>query len=175
MQIHKFLALTTVLTGLLVACSEPDISPAIISAVPYAADSGDLLVRCGALIDGQSDNARKNVSVLIQDGKILSVGSNIEAPRGTPVIDLSDHTCMPGCIDMHTHIMEDDYTEMSDYYGHSLEHTMLKGREFTKATLMAGFTTVRNLGVYYGGTSILMQDEIDRGAAIGPRMQVASV
>ena len=175
MQIHKFLVMTTVLTGLLVACSEPDISPTIISAVPYAADSGDLLVRCGSLIDGQSYNARKNVSVLIQDGKILSVGSNINAPRGTPVIDLSDYTCMPGFIDMHTHVMEDDFTVLSEYYGHSFEYTMQKGRENTNATLMAGFTSVRNLGVYYGGTSIVMRDEINRGDAIGPRMQVASV
>jgi imidazolonepropionase-like amidohydrolase len=75
---------------------------------------------------------------------------------------------------MHTHIMEDDYTPEIDYYGHSVEHTMKKGREFTKTTLMAGFTSVRNLGVYYGGTSILMRDEINRGEAIGPRMQVAS-
>ena len=176
MQLQKNYILATVLTGLLAAFSDPaNLSPGIISAVPYEADSGDLLVRCGTLIDGRSDKARKNVSVLIQSGKILSLGSNPEAPRGTPVIDLSDYTCMPGFIDMHTHVMEDDYTPLNEYYSHSLEHTMQKGREFTKATLMAGFTSVRNLGVYYGGTSILMRDEINRGAAIGPRMQVASV
>jgi len=175
MQFHKYYIQTTVLTGLPIACSEPDIPPKIISAVPYEADSGDLFVQCGTLIDGQSDNAQKNVSVLIQDGKILSVGSVLEVPQGTPVIDLSDYTCMPGFIDMHTHIMEDDYTPEEDYYSHTVEHTMAKGREFTHTTLMAGFTSVRNLGVYYGGTSILMRDEIDRGDAIGPRMQVASV
>jgi imidazolonepropionase-like amidohydrolase len=164
-----------VIAALLVACSKPDISPEIISTVPYEADSGNLFVQCGTLIDGQSDSTQKNVSVLIQDGKIMSVGSDLDAPQGTLVIDLSDYTCMPGLIDMHTHIMEDDYTAASDYYGHTLEHTMAKGREFTNTTLMAGFTSVRNLGVYYGGTSIIMRDEINRGDAIGPRMQVASV
>ena len=151
MQFHKLSFLTIVLTGLLVACSEPDISPDIVLTVPYEADSGDLFVQCGTLIDGQSDNAQKNVSVLIQDGKISSVGSDLDAPQGTPAIDLSDYTCMPGLIDMHTHIMEDDYTALSDYYSHTLEHTMEKGREFTHTTLMAGFTSVRILGVYYGG------------------------
>ena len=76
---------------------------------------------------------------------------------------------------MHTHIMEDDYTPERDYYSHTVGHTMAKGREFTNTTLMAGFTSVRNLGAYYGGSSILMRDEINRGDAIGPRMQVASV
>ncbi|HIG43366.1 MAG TPA: hypothetical protein EYQ14_22925, partial [Gammaproteobacteria bacterium] len=175
---HKYYILTTVLTGLLVACSEPGSSPDVsskpASAVPPKDNTGDLFVQCGTFIDGQSDNASKNVSVLIQDGKILSVGATIEAPQGTPVIDLSDYTCLPGLIDMHTHIMEDDYTVQSDYYSHSLEYTMQKGREFTNTTLMAGFTTVRNLGVYYGGSSNLMRDEINRGDAIGPRMQVSS-
>ena len=175
MQSHKVSFPIIVMAALLVACSEQDVSPSIISTVPYEADSGNLFVQCGTLIDGQSDSAQKNVSVLIQDGKISSVGSDLDASRSTPVIDLSDYTCMPGLIDMHTHIMEDDYTAESDYYGHTLEHTMAKGREFTNTTLMAGFTSVRNLGVYYGGTSIVMRDEIDRGDAIGPRMQVASV
>jgi imidazolonepropionase-like amidohydrolase len=175
MQFHKSYILAIALAGLLTACSEPDISLEIVSSVPYEADSGDLLVLCGTLIDGQSDKAQKNISILIQEGKILSVGADEEAPQSTPEIDLSDYTCMPGFIDMHTHIMEDDYTPERDYYSHTVEHTMAKGREFTNTTLMAGFTSVRNLGVYYGGTSLLMRDEINRGDAIGPRMQVASV
>ena len=175
MRFHKSCILAITLTGLLSACSEPGMSPQIVSSVPYEADSGDLLVQCGTLIDGQGDKTRQNISVLIQDGKILSVAADVDAPKGTPVIDLSGYTCMPGFIDMHTHIMEDDYTPESNYYGHTVEHTMTKGREFTHATLMAGFTSVRNLGVYHGGTSILMRDEIDSGATIGPRMQVASI
>ncbi len=172
MSLSKVYILATALTGLLVACSESDVS--IISTVPYAADSGNLLVKCGILIDGQSDVTQKNVAVLIKNGKISAVNSAIQAPEGTPVIDLSSFTCMPGFIDMHTHIMEDDYTPEHEYYNHTVEHTLTKGREFTKTTLLAGFTSVRNLGVYYGGTSVLLRDEIDRGDAIGPRMQVAS-
>jgi len=175
MKFYKSYALAIALTGLLSACSEPGIAPEIVSSVPYEADSGNLLVQCGTLIDGQSDEVQTNISVLIQDGKIFSVAADVQAPQSTPVIDLSNHTCMPGFIDIHTHIMEDDYTPEIDYYSHTVEHTMAKGREFTNTTLLAGFTSVRNLGLYYGGTSILMRDEINRGDAIGPRMQVASV
>jgi imidazolonepropionase-like amidohydrolase len=175
MQFHKSYIMAMAMTGMLSACSKPDTSLEIVSSVPYKADSGDLLVKCGTLIDGQSDKAQKSISVLIQDGKILSVAADVIPPQNTAVIDLSDYTCMPGFIDVHTHIMEDDFTPELDYYSHTVEHTMAKGREFTRTTLMAGFTSVRNLGVYYGGTSILMRDEINRGDASGPRMQVASI
>ena len=170
----KITMLTTALAGLLAGSAMAARSADTIATAPYAADTGNLLVQCGALIDGESDSARENVSVLIRDGKISSVGADLQAPQGVPVMDLSAYTCLPGLIDMHTHIMEDDDTPMQDYYSHSLEYTMAKGREFSRTTLMAGFTSARNLGVYYGGSSNVMRDEINRGDAIGPRLQVAS-
>ena len=81
---------------------------------------------------------------------------------------------MPGLIDMHTHLMEEFNVPLTDFYQHSAASTLATGKNFAHSTLMAGFTSVRNLGVYYGGTSLTMRDEIDRGEAIGPRMQAAA-
>jgi imidazolonepropionase-like amidohydrolase len=81
---------------------------------------------------------------------------------------------MPGLIDMHTHLMEEFDAPLTDFYQHSAASTLETGRSFAHSTLMAGFTSVRNLGVYYGGTSLTMRAEIDRGDVIGPRMQAAA-
>jgi len=76
---------------------------------------------------------------------------------------------------MHTHIMEsvDDMANLRLIYGHSFDDVMSTGRRIAKVTLNTGFTTVRNVGVYYGWTGRELRDEINVGNAIGPRMQVA--
>ncbi|MFQ5982869.1 MAG: amidohydrolase family protein [Woeseiaceae bacterium] len=157
----------------LAACSKQ--LPELVSDAPYAADSGSLLIRCGVLIDGVSDEPTMNVSVLVDQGKIESVGSNLEAPYNVATLDLSDRTCLPGFIDMHTHILEDPegLADLTVYFGHTLEHTIETGRRNARTTLDIGFTTVRNVGVYYGFSSRDLRDEINRGEAIGPRMQIA--
>jgi imidazolonepropionase-like amidohydrolase len=168
--------LPAVLAIFLAACQGQTavVLPALAEA-PYAADSGHLLVRCGALIDGKSEEVRQDVWVLIENGRFSRIGEAIEAGPETPVFDLSEHTCLPGLIEMHAHMLEDfeELTDLTAYYDYSFEDYMTKGREFSKLSIDAGFTTARNLAVYYGWADRELRDLIDRGELIGPRMQAA--
>ena len=159
----------------LTACTEQAGMPELVTEAPYAADGGSLLIRCGTLIDGVSDEPATDVSVLVDQGRIKSLGSDLQPPADVATLDLSNRTCLPGFIDMHTHILEDpeDTADLSVYFEYTLEQTLETGRHNARTTLDIGFTTIRNLGVYYGWSSRDLRDEIDRGDSIGPRMQIA--
>jgi imidazolonepropionase-like amidohydrolase len=174
----KWLAITC-LAGFalcLASCEEiVDVELPTLTGVPYEPDSGTLLVRCGRLIDGRADISSEDVAVLIRDGRILETGRDIIPGEAVPVLDLSGYTCLPGLIEMHTHILEsfEELVDLTLYYGYSLEDNLEKGREYSKITLEAGFTSARNLGNYYGWADRELRDQIDRGEIIGPRLQVA--
>lgn len=147
-------------------------SPAAASDA-YATDR--LLVRCGTLIDGLGDLARTSVDVLIEAGRFARIAPAQDAPEGSRVLDLSDHTCLPGLIEMHTHIMEgpEELTDLTLVFDDTLEETLANGRRFARATLESGVTTARDLGSYYGWAARELRDEINRGETPGPRLQVA--
>ena len=140
-----------------------------------AADTGTLLIHCGALIDGVSDEMTGPTYVLVEDGYIKLLAADVKAATGIATLDLSDRTCLPGFVDMHTYIMEsvDDLTNLRAVYGHSFDDVMNTGRRIAKITLSSGFTTVRNVGVYFGWMGRELRDDINAGESIGPRMQVA--
>ena len=88
-------------------------------------------------------------------------------------MDLSDQFCLPGLIDMHTHISEDVSGDLIEFYTISQEEQLKIGRVNAEITLMAGFTTVRDVGVYIAWTDKKLRDEIDAKMTPGPRMKVA--
>lgn len=146
-----------------------------VTDAPFKPNSGNILLRCGALIDGINEHARPQQDVLIQDGVITATGTRLTAPAGTKVLDLADHTCLPGLIDMHTHVVESqqDTNDLYIYLTRNETETLDLARPLARKTLLAGFTSVRNVGVYYGWTSRSLRDEINRGVTVGPRMDVA--
>lgn len=146
--------------------------PVPVSAASQPA-TGDIVVRCGRLIDGHADLVRRDTDVIIRVGRIASV---IPADARRPVeLALPDHTCLPGLVDLHTHLTEtpQDMTDLTVYFRRSAEEQARLSREHARATLEAGFTTVRNVGAYIRGVDLALRDAIRRGEVEGPRMQVS--
>jgi imidazolonepropionase-like amidohydrolase len=165
------------LAGMLLAWqaqAAPVGAPSLTGNEPYVPDSGNLAIQCGRLIDGIGGQPRTGVTVVIRDGRIASVEDGKAAPAGLPVLDLSGHTCLPGLIDMHTHLADEPGTtaDLSVYYRRTLDEQVAIGKENALATLLAGFTTARDVGTYIGWADKALRDEINAGRAVGPRMQV---
>lgn len=149
--------------------------PPELSGAPYVPDSGGMMVRCGLLIDGVSETARENAVVVIENGRVASLSFGATVTANLPLLDLSDYTCLPGLIDMHTHILErpESTADLSEVFNHTLEGTVATGVDLAEITLMAGFTGVRNVGTYYGWAERDLRQLINSGEVIGPRMQIA--
>lgn len=132
---------------------------------------GATIIHAGRLIDGRSDEPRGPTSIVIENGRITRLASGyIQPQEGDKVIPLVDYTVLPGLMDMHTHLMsqhsKDAYTErfFMDQADYALRSTV-----YARVTLMAGFTTVRDLGDN-GVNSIALRKAIDQGYVPGPRI-----
>lgn len=146
---------------------------------PFTPDSGSVAIRCGRLIDGLHPTPLVDALVEIRDGRIRSIKENAKPldafATHLPVLDLRAHTCLPGLIDLHTHLTDrpEDTADLRVYFSRTDAETQRLARENAAATLVAGFTSVRNVGTYVFGADTELRDAINRGAASGPRMQAS--
>lgn len=125
-----------------------------------------------AMLDVVSGNIIKQPLIEIQDGKIIDIKANSQSPKPAGTIDLSGHTLLPGLMDMHVHLTSDANQHGYKRLASSLPRVTLTGVKHAKATLMAGFTTVRNVGAP-GFADVALRDAINDGDIEGPRMFVA--
>src|SRR5579872_1874898 len=127
-------------------------------------------VHAGHLLDVKTGKLLADQTLVIEDGRIISAGATAEAkiPADAVRIDLPNATVLPGLIDAHTHLTMDPkfgYEEL----GISVPRETLTGAKNARLTLLAGFTTVRNVGAS-GFSDVALRDAINAGDVPGPRI-----
>jgi imidazolonepropionase-like amidohydrolase len=129
-------------------------------------------IRAGRLIDGQGGPPVADAVILIEGEKITAVGPKLAVPSGYTVIDLSRSTVLPGLIDCHTHITS--APGEAGAFRRSFVDDAILAPGYAKATLEAGFTTIRDLGAPQF-VDIALRNAINRGDIPGPRIQAATM
>ncbi|MFB6981331.1 metal-dependent hydrolase family protein [Streptomyces scopuliridis] len=134
-----------------------------------------LALRCARLIDVEAGEVLTDRTVLVEGERILAVRpGSAPVPEGVEVIDLGEATLSPGLIDLHTHLVGiaacgDPVQELRQ----SAAQQAFESINHARDTLLAGFTTVRDVGTFRAFVDTALRDAIDSGIVIGPRMAVA--
>ncbi|MDP1569619.1 MAG: amidohydrolase family protein [Vicinamibacterales bacterium] len=139
-------------------------------AVPATA-AADILIHAGRLIDGRADTVRTAVTVVVDGTRIARVVDGYAAPAaGDTVIDLRNATLMPGLMDMHVHITsQSSPASYAEGFFMNPADTALRATTYMERTLMAGFTTVRDLGAGQK-LNLALRDAVTKGWITGPRI-----
>jgi imidazolonepropionase-like amidohydrolase len=149
------------------------------AASQAAAESGPpILLRPTRVFDGLDPRPHEGWSVLVRGERIEAAGPNLAVPPGARVIDLPGMTLMPGMIEGHSHLFLHPYNETSwddQVLKEALALRTARAVNHARATLLAGFTTVRDLGTEGAGHADAgLKQAIDQGIVPGPRMLVAT-
>lgn len=127
-------------------------------------------LHCGTVIDGESNQAMSNQTIVVEKNMISSITAGYaEVPDSAELIDLREHTVMPGFMDMHVHIEgQSSPNRYSEMFRMEDRDVALRATLYCERTLMAGFTTVRDLGG--SGVNVSLRTAINRGYIKGPRI-----
>ncbi|ANE53103.1 metal-dependent hydrolase family protein [Flavisolibacter tropicus] len=144
----------------------------LFSIVSYGAFGQTTYLYCGKLIDGLSATAQQEVTIVVDGNKIIEVQKGYQTPpSGVAVIDLKKNTVMPGLIDSHVHITsETSKNRYTEGFTLNTEDFAFRSVGYAERTLLAGFTTVRDLG---GSIALGLRNAINGGYIKGPRIIAA--
>ena len=143
---------------------------------PLVSDDINLIVRCGTLIDGLSDETFNDRIIVIRNERISAIlAGDDPIMADAEILDLSDRTCLPGLIDTHVHLalLPQDANDYRIYLQRTIEDTQRLAEENAAVVIRSGFTTVRQVGAYTPGVIRVLRERIDAGETSGPRLQTA--
>ncbi|MBA3892498.1 MAG: amidohydrolase family protein [Gemmatimonadales bacterium] len=132
-------------------------------------------IRAGRLVDVQRGEVRRDQLIVVRGDRIEAIQPGATRPPvGARVVDLSRYTVLPGLIDCHAHLIGDlTDTDALLPLQRSGAQEAFSGVRNARSTLLAGFTTVRDVGTYRALVDAALRDAIADGTVIGPRMAVA--
>jgi imidazolonepropionase-like amidohydrolase len=175
---YKIFLTTLTLVGCLCVSVMPQNSGPMGIRPEAPVGKGVVALRAARLIDATGAAPIKNAVVIVTDNKITAVGdtTSVRIPSGAKIIDLGDVTLLPGFIDAHTHLVgrvlgdpDGDMAAVRDYDSFAAILSVRHARD----TLMAGFTSVRNVGASGRFDDMALRKAINEGWTPGPRMETA--
>ncbi|HEY8937737.1 MAG TPA: amidohydrolase family protein [Cyclobacteriaceae bacterium] len=130
-------------------------------------------IHCGNLIDGKSNEVQAQMTIVVQGNKIVGIEKGFSKPgESDKLLDLSTKTVLPGLIDMHVHLEgETNKDQQLQEFTLNDADVAFRSTVYARQTLLAGFTTVRDLGG--SGVNISLRNAINQGLVVGPRIFTA--
>jgi imidazolonepropionase-like amidohydrolase len=145
------------------------------TAADPAAASSITALHCPHLLDVVNGRTLGETTVIVESGRIRQVLAGFQTPPGATALELPAQTCLPGLIETHTHLsFEFNKTRYIDTFHWNIADYAVRSTVFANRTLLAGFTTVRNLGDT-ANESVALRNAINAGIVPGPRIYTAGV
>ena len=162
-------ALVASAAGTATAADAPAAAPAATPSAPVTA------IHCGHLLDVLGGKMLGATTIIVEGKRVREVVAGSKSLPGAAEIDLLDETCLPGLIDSHVHLSDEfGPTTYTDVFHWNLADYVVRSTVYARRTLLAGFTTVRNLGDKENET-VALRNAINTGVVVGPRIFTAGV